>query len=658
METLLGNLVLIPAMVVSVLVFGAVIRRLLGVRLGLVRTVSATLLALLVAPLLLTAVLPTSGQVDLGTAVLFGALAICGASLLAMIVLVIAEVLVPEGSLPGPIELWRGWRTRLSRTRRYSQILRIAVRHGLGRFLRGQHHAGLGSTTSRRELAQSVRRAMNEGGVTFVKLGQQLSTRRDLVPAEFVQELTKLQDRAEPITWAALEAVLTTELGRPVEEVFTAFDPEPLAAASVAQVHSAVLPGGAEVVVKVQRPGIARVVERDMDILHRLAQTLEARTEWGRALGLANLAAGFAEALHEELDFTTERDNLRAMAAALDSSSRRGVRVPVPHALLCTERVLVMQRLTGAPLGSAEPVLAALGEDSRRRIAAALLDTVLDQGLERGMFHVDLHPGNVLVEDDGSLGLLDLGSVGRLDGTTRMAIGGLMAALGRADSLAATDALLELVDRPEDINERELERALGVLIVRYASPGASAGAAAFSALFRLITAHRFAVPPQVAAVFRTFGTLEGTLLLIDPQFDLLAQARESGSGRVTDALAPQRLRQSAEAELAALLPVLRRLPRRIDRIADAVEQGRLSVNVRLFADGRDRRIITDLLHQALLAGLGAAAGVMAVLLLGYRDGPQVTESVELFALFGYGLLIVAVVLVLRVLIIIFRRDPS
>ncbi|MDQ3628735.1 MAG: AarF/UbiB family protein [Actinomycetota bacterium] len=656
METLLGGLLFVPAMLVTVLAFAAVIRRLLGVRLGLVRTLLAALLAFLIANPLLTFMLPPP-PTDAATALLFGALSICTASLLAMIILVVAEVIVPDGSLPGPVELWRGWRSRLTRSRRYFQIVRIAVRHGLARFLRGQRHLGLQSSTSRRELARSVRRAMDEGGVTFVKLGQQLSTRRDLVPAEFVQELTELQDKAAPIPWADVQAVLTNELGRPVTDVFDHVDPEPLAAASIAQVHAAQLPGGVQVVIKVQRPGIARVVEQDLDILLRLADTLEARTDWGRSLGLAHLAAGYAQALREELDFTTERDNLCAMVAALDNSGRLGVRVPAPHARLCTGRVLVMERLAGTPLGAAEPALVARGADERGRIAASLLGTVLDQVLEYGMFHVDLHPGNVLVADDGSLGLLDLGSVGRLDGTTRMAVGQLMAAIGRADSLAASDALLELVDRPDEIDERQLERALGVLIVRYASPGATRGAAAFTALFGLVTSHRLAVPPQVAAVFRTFATLEGTLMAIDPEFDLLAQARETGRGRVAEAVAPQRLRQSVEDDLAALLPVLRRLPRRIDRIADAVEHGRLNLNVRLLADSRDRRVITDLLHQALLTVLGAAAGVMAVLLLDNPGGPQVTEAVPLFSVFGYSLLIVAVVLVLRVLVVIFRRDP-
>jgi ubiquinone biosynthesis protein len=447
--------------------------------------------------------------------------------------------------------------------------------------------------------------------------------------------------------------VLTSDFGQQVDDFLSWVDPEPLAAASVAQVHAARLSGGTDVVVKIQRPGIADVVERDLDILFRLARTLESRTHWARSLGLQELTRGFANALHEELDFTVDRDNLHVISA----SSGRGVSVPIPYDPLCSRRVLAMERLPGSPLGDAEPLLARLGAERRQAIASLLLDTVLDQVLVRGVFHVDLHPGNVLVDDDGTLGLLDLGSVGRLDGTTRTAIGRLMAALGRADSLAASDALLEVVDRPADIDERKLERAVGGLIVRYATPGATSGMAGFSALFRLVMGYGLGVPPQVAAVFRTFATLEGTLVAIDPQSDLVGQARELGRRQVIAAAEPARLRHTVEADVAALLPLVRRLPRRIDRIADTVEHGRLTLTLRLFADARDRRVVTDLLHQALLTVIGAAAGIMGVMLLGVSGGPQVTRAVGLYALFGYGLLIVAVVLVLRVLIVIFRRDP-
>jgi ubiquinone biosynthesis protein len=314
-----------------------------------------------------------------------------------------------------------------------------------------------------------------------------------------------------------------------------------------------------------------------------------------------------------------------------------------------------MERVTGTPLGSAEAVLSAMGPTRRREIATALLETVLDGVLDHGLFHVDLHPGNVLVERDGSLVLLDLGSVGRIDTTTRRAIGALLAALGAGDSLAATDALLELVDRPERVDDRELERDLGGLTVRLAAGGVD-GATVFGALFRLVRRHRLAVPPQVAAMFRTFANLEGDLALIDPAFDVVAGARDAASARMITALDPTRIRASVTDELVTLLPLLRRLPRRLDRIADAVEEGRLHVDIGVFGDPRNRRTATRLLHQTLLTVLGSVSGLMAVLFLNMTDGPEVTEFVRLYEIFGYGLLSVAFILVLRVLVAIFRGE--
>jgi ubiquinone biosynthesis protein len=245
------------------------------------------------------------------------------ALVVAMVFLVVAEALVPSGSLPGPLEL-RVLRGCVSRARRYSQISRIAVRHGLGPYLRGRRRAELQAPEGRQGLAGSVRQSLEEAGVTFVKLGQVLSTRPDLLPPEVVEELGHLQDDVAPATWDQVEQVLAAELDGPVEEVFAAFDRRPLAAASVAQVHAAQLRSGAEVVVKVQRPGTGAVVERDLDIVARLARTLEGRTGWARSIGVRELAAGFADAVREELDFRIEAANMAAVAAAPTAPSRSG----------------------------------------------------------------------------------------------------------------------------------------------------------------------------------------------------------------------------------------------------------------------------------------------------------------------------------------------
>jgi ubiquinone biosynthesis protein len=635
--------------------FALLARRLLGMRFGVVRLLAAGLLAFAVvgpiARAVLGAVPTTEGAV---TPVWFLVLTSASALVVAMVFLVIAEALVPTGSLPGPMAWRRELRGRLARTRRYSQISRIAIRHGLSPYLRGRRRAELDAPGARARLAISVRQALDEGGVTFVKLGQVLSTRPDLLPLEFTEELGRLQDQATPAPWNQVEQVLAAELGGPPDEVFARFDRQPLAAASVAQVHAARLRSGAEVVVKVQRPGIRSVVERDLDIVARLASRLESGTRWARSIGTRDLANGFAAAVREELDFRIEAGNMAAVAAAghgVDGT----VRVPVPHAPLCTERVLVMQRLDGTPLTAAGPVIAERGLD-RDALARTLLECVLRQIMLDGVFHADPHPGNVLVLTDGRLGLLDFGSVGRLDASVRAALQRLLLAMNRGDPLAASDALLELMLRPDEIDQQRLERALGQFMARYLGPGAAPGVRMFSDLFRIVAEYGLSVPPEVAAVFRALATLEGALAQLAPGFDLVAEARSSAGRYTAERLEPASARQAVDEELTTLLPMLRRLPRRLERIASAAEHGRLSVHVRLWADDRDRRHVTGMLHQVLLTILAATAGIMAVLLLGTGGGPTVTAMVSLYQLLGYNLLVVCAILALRVLVLIFRPD--
>jgi len=582
--------------------------------------------------------------------------------IVAMLFIVLAEVLVPSGTLPQPLEIVLGTRKALARSRRYAQISRIAVRHGLGPYLRGRRGRGADAVGGRAALAQSLRQALEEGGVTFTKLGQLLSTRSDLLPEEFTTELAKLQDRAEPAPWEQVAEVIAQSLGSPPEEVFAELQTEPAAAASIAQVHKARLRCGtgpdAEVAVKVQRPGIRASVEQDLDILIRLADRLEDRARWARAVGTAGVARGFAAAMREELDFRVEARNMAAVAATWPDQQRavgRGASVVMPamHEQLCTEHVLVIEWLDGVNLRAAGQQIDDRGLD-RAQMARAVLRSMVYQITEGGVFHADPHPGNILLLADDRLALLDFGSVGHLDTQQRIALQNLLLAVGRGDSAALRDALLDLVDRTDELDEYQLERALGQFVARHLTGGAGASAQMFTDLFRLATRFELAIPAEIGTVLRTLGTLDGTLALLTPSFDIAEEAREYASDHMAVKLSPQAVGRSAADELIALLPVLRRLPRRFDRVTSSLEQGRLGINVRLLADERDRRVVTGLANQFLLALLGAASGIVAAQLLAAPGGPKVTQSVSLYQLIGYNLLIVSGVLVLRVLFTIFR----
>ena len=638
------------ALTVTVFAFG--VRRLMGLPLSALRTLLAGLIAFFVASPIIAAI--GGPTVAKGRGVLpglwFVILGVVIALLVGMIFLVISEALVPSGSLPGPLYVLRGLRRQVGRTRRYSQISRILVRRGLLPYLRGGRRSELATTEGRARLARSLRLALEDGGVTFVKLGQVLSTRRDLLPPEFIAELSRLQDDAPQVPWPQVANVLRTELGS--GDVFATFDREPIAAASIAQVHAATLTSGDRVVVKVCRPDVRGVVDRDLDIIVRLAVRLQRGTNWGRAVGAVELSHGFADALREELDLRIEARNMIAVAAAAAKRSA-SVRVPVPHLPLCGEKVLVMEFLDGRPLAAA-----AMPADARAALARGLLDALLCQVLLDGTFHADPHPGNVLLLTDGTLGLLDFGSVGRIDAGLRGALQRLLLALDRGDPAALADALLDVVERPEELDELRLERALGRFAARHVAAGITPDVRMFTDLFRIIADHGLAVPPEIAAVFRSLATMEGTLTQLAPGFDIVTEARRFAAEQLAGQFSRDTLRQTAMDELASLLPMLRRLPRRIDRIAGALETGRLSHNVRFLADASDRRYVTGLLHQVLLAFLAAAAGIIAVMMIGLHGGPNVTPAVTLYAFFGYCLLVVAAILAVRVLVLVFRPDTS
>jgi ubiquinone biosynthesis protein len=574
---------------------------------------------------------------------------------LSVAALVVLELIIPTGSLGTPWGMISEIRQRNRRTRRYLQVLAIATRNGLGGFLGSSTSAGRSERTANSSAtARALRNALNEGGVTFIKIGQMLSSRPDVIGPVFAAELSHLQAASSPIPWPQLEAVLAASQRRPLSEIFADIDSSPLAVASVAQVHTATLVTGEAVVVKIQKPKAQQQVTADLDIVRRLAKRLETSTQWGRSLGVVGMADGFATSLREELDYRIEVENTQAIAAAAGPDSE--LHIPRVYDELCTSNVLVLERLSGVPLGSAGDKLDAVPIEDRRILADRLLGGVLQQVMVSGIFHSDLHPGNVLLSPEGELQLLDFGSVGRLDDGAREALTMLILSIDRGASPAATDALIDLMDPPAvPIDERRLEREVGQLLVRYRG-GTSSTSGMFGQLFALVNRWGFGVPPQIAAVFRTLASLEGTLRLLDPSINLVVSARRHGEALFSAQVTPTSVRAQAEAEVINLLPILRRLPRRLDKIAADLEKGELSFGVRLLGDATDRHFLSGLTHQLVVALLASATTVAAIVLLTAQNGPMFTPSIGFYQLLGFGLLFVGSVLALRALVLVFRHS--
>jgi ubiquinone biosynthesis protein len=640
----LGGLLTLLVVVILARVGG----RLLGVRLGWGRALLAGWFGLILGIITVWAVTGrrAHGPRDLQwLPVLFAAL------IATMLIAVLLELLTRPGRfaemedrlrnspIPHP---WRALRQRISRTRRYVSVSRIAARHGLSAYLSGRRP----TRTETRPLARNVRQALEEAGGMFVKLGQVLSTRADLLPPDVIAELSGLQDQVHSASPGAVDELLTEDLGAPATEYFKYFDPQPIAAASIAQAHRAALATGEQVVVKVQRPGVRALVERDLDILLRIARTLHVRAAWAREFGVLDMAEGFAMALREELDFRIEARNIASVAGG----GSEEIRIPAVHS--ATTRVLVLEWLDGVNVREAAT---RLQDCDRLTLARGLLTTMLRQVMIEGTFHADPHPGNVLVLRDGALALIDFGSVGRLDPLQQAALRRLLLAVARRNATELHDALLELAAVRRPANEDVLERALAQFIAQHLGPGMAPDASMFNALFRLLVNFGLVFPPMIGGVFRAMMTLEGTLITLSPGFDIVAETGDLASSWLGQMLSPTSLREAATDEALGLLPVLRKLPRRLDRIAASLEHGGLTASTRVLANESDRQFVSALVGRAVLAFLGATLGIMSVMLIGTHGGPTFFPGTSLFHVLGYIGLFFGTVLILRVVIAISRE---
>jgi ubiquinone biosynthesis protein len=516
----------------------------------------------------------------------------------------------------------------LERGRRFAELVGIARRHNLLPFRRLDFSHEPSGASARAVQADGLRQALEEAGGAFVKMGQLLSTRTDVLPPEFVSALSRLQQSVTAAPWTEVEAMLEAELGAPIASVFSAFDPEPIAAASIAQVHRATLLGGGVVAVKVQRPGIADAVRRDVDIALRVTKVLARASREARTLGISAVAEQYAADLRRQLDFRLEARNLTAMRAMQVRGPRADeLRLPELHETLSSGRVLVMEFLEGGTLSAwnegDDPVGATASEVSAGMLV--VLRAFIRQIVFDGVYHADLHPGNIMLLAGGRPALVDFGSVGRLDLQLREAVQELLLAYLQSDMQLIADGLLALAPLREGADEAQFRRELSDFISYELGPGSRVDVATVDALVAVIARYGLTVPAELIAAGRAFAILEGTLRTSVPEFDLLEESRSLASEQISDQMAPENVRTLLTTELLSLLPSVRRLPRRIDRIGQAVETGTLNVNIRLLADRRDRRLLAGLVRQLLSAGVGVVAGVLS---LGFLTSPETAGAIS------------------------------
>ncbi|MCD9020232.1 ABC1 kinase family protein [Cohnella silvisoli] len=532
------------------------------------------------------------------------------------------------------------------RQRRYVQVLMIAIRNGLGKNLAIKR-----SPASDQKLAVSLRRMLEDCGGFFIKFGQVLSTRSDLLPPAIIEELSNLQENVSRLTTAQVEEILAKELRRPKDEMFLEFEMEPLAAASIGQVHRATLrEGGKKVVVKLLRPDIVSTLQRDLDILVRFAAWASKKSAWARNIGFLDLAKGFSAAVKEETDFRIEARNFAQVTASL-ANSRTKVKIPHVYRELSNAKILVIEYMEGVSVKGGTAILDERGID-RLEVQRRIFDCILEQIFFKGIFHADPHPGNVYILKDGTPALLDFGSVGRLGTLQQDSLKRLLVGLEQRNTYVIMDALLQLVEPKQEIDKEGLEQALSQLLVQTAYDATGSSDAFIQGLFRMIGEFGFSFYPNVAGAFRSLITLEGTMMQLNPSFSLMDESRRFAREHTAEFIPISEytnLRKTATNELLEMLPVIRRLPRRLDHLGSMLEKGEISVKVGFFSDKANASFVTKWISQALLAFVGTAFGGISIGLLSL-NGHYAWDEFNIVAVFGYAGILISAVLLIRVAI--------
>jgi ubiquinone biosynthesis protein len=474
---------------------------------------------------------------------------------------------------------------------RYRQIAEVLTRHGMGhavdvmgldRFV--PFHRGLQRQQSQPRHDKDgsgpihLRMAFEELGATFVKLGQILSTRHDLLAPAYQEELSRLQDGVAPIAPDLVRQIVATELGRPIDAVFASFDSTPLASASIGQAHAASLPDGTEVVVKVRRPGVVEQAEEDLEILQNLAEMASRRWELADQYDLPGLAAEYAQTLREELDYLREARNAERFRA--NFASDPDIHIPRVFWEMTTSRMLTLERVRGIKINDLAALDAA--HIDRQALARRATKIILHMVFEDGFFHADPHPGNFFVEKGGRIGLIDFGMVGFIDERTKEQLVGMLTAMTAQDAGRMATVLQELGVSRQRIDRIALQRDLDYTLRQYYGQQLAdiKISAVFSDTLSIIRRYHLQLPTNLALLVKAMVMEEGLGVQLDPDFNL------------ADALAPYARRLLAH-EYSPLLWARRLsvvsldaarlgidLPQQVSQILNDLQRGTLEVAAR------------------------------------------------------------------------------
>jgi ubiquinone biosynthesis protein len=516
--------------------------------------------------------------------------------------------------------------------RRVDEIVRVLAKYGLADWLgdrgpsivRQRFLTPGGQSVTELPVAVRLRLALTELGTTFIKLGQMMSTRPDMIGPEMAQELETLQADTPADLPEAVRATLEAELGAPAEQFFASFDYDALASASVGQVHLAQLLDGTPVVVKVQHAGIEEKVRSDLSLMAAVAQLAENNS---REIGYYRPSATVAEfrrSLLRELDFRTELNNLLQFAAMFEDDPE--VHFPRAYPDLSGKRVLTMERLDGYSIAQTGRMKAD-GIDTVH-LGDLFAGTMLEMIFKHGFYHADPHPGNVFVLRGGRLGMLDCGKTGRVDEQTQDDFITIVTAFVGRDVIGLTDELLRLCEVPPDLDRAAYQADVAEFVAEYADPpgGKLDLGGAFTSMFAIIRKHHLIVPPRVNMLLLVVVQTEGTARNLNPDFDLTAALRDYGAGLLRRRFGLQRLQRAALRSSRDWARLLNALPRETLDLIERTTRGDLTVNVNQRGlEGPINRLAYAVMVGALL--LGSA-------LLWAMDAPPTLWGVSVFGALG------------------------